>query len=161
MPCWPRVDGLVSTTRIEERQEQDMDVAAPMATGTAQDRYVRDNLAGARHWLAQAHGLLAQRPAIVAPREHIERAIDAARTAAEHLYDVGQVDDPVEAVREALAAAEAIMVVVNRLEFPRPAAVDVREVAAQQLREVDRTIAGLEQALAIPLERRHAFALAT
>jgi hypothetical protein len=122
-------------------------------TAAAPDRatadYVQLQLTGARRLLEEAHGLLAQRPAMVAPREHVERAIGAARNAAEHLYDVGQLDDPHEAVREALAAAEAIMVVVRRLEDARPAVVDQRALAAAQLREVDGTLATLEQALGV------------
>jgi hypothetical protein len=114
------------------------------------DEYVRLQLDGARRNLAEAHGLLAQRPAIVAPPEHVKRALGAARNAAEHLYDIGQIDEPVEAVREALAAAEAIMVVVQRLDTNRPAMTDTRKLAAEQLRGIDGTLAELERALGLP-----------
>lgn len=109
------------------------------------EQYVLDNLAGARRWLAEAHGLLAQRPAITPPTEHIDRAVGAARCAAEHLYDIGQIDEPAEAVREALAAAEAVMRVVDRLVDGRPAINDKRELAAIQLREIDQALHTLEQ----------------
>ncbi len=114
------------------------------------EAYVRTNVAGARRWLDEAHGLLAQRPAMVPTPDHMQRAVAAARNAAEHLYDVGQVDEPVEAVREALVAAEAIMTVVRRLEHPRPGMVDVRARAAEQLRDVERTLAGLEREFGLP-----------
>jgi hypothetical protein len=130
-----------------EGTELGMDVEAVQPTPTNVQQYVRENLAGARNWLAQAHAMLAERPAIVAPPAHVQRALAAARNAAEHLYDVGQVDEPVEAVREALAAAEAIMVVVRRMEHPRPGFIDGRELAAAQLAEVDGTLAGLEREL--------------
>lgn len=112
--------------------------------------YVRENVTDARRWLTEAHGLLAQRPAIVPPREHLDRAIAAARNAAEHLYDIGQIDEPVEAVREAMAAAEAIMVVVDRISKPRPGIVDGRALAAEQLAHVNGTLVALERSLGLP-----------
>lgn len=118
-----------------------MDIAAV----TPHEQYVLDNLTGARRFLDEAHALLATRPAMVAPPEHLARAVAAARNAAEHLYDIGQVDEPDEAVREALAAAEAIMQVVRQLTDPRPAINDPRERAAIQLREVDRALHALER----------------
>lgn len=126
-----------------------MEVAELQAPVTTHGEYMKLQLGGARRWLNEAHALLAQRPAMVAPKEHVEKAIGAARNAAEHLYDAAQVDEPNEAVREALAAAEAIMVVVRRLEDGRPAVVDARALAAAQLREVDGTLAGLERTLGI------------
>lgn len=116
------------------------------------EQYVLDNLAGARRWLVEAHGLLAARPAIVPPKEHMDRAVEAARAAAEHLYDIGQVDEPVEAVREALAAAEAIMQVVRRLTDGRPALNDKRELAAVQLREIDQALGTLERRYLVPAQ---------
>lgn len=115
------------------------------------DEYVRLQLNGARQNLAEAHALLAQRPAIVAPPEHVKRALGAARNAAEHLYDIGQIDEPVEAVREALAAAEAIMIIVRRLDTNRPAMTDNRALAAEQLRGIDGTLAELERELGLPV----------
>lgn len=124
-----------------------MEVEAVQAPVMTHEDYLKLQLDGARRYLNEAHALLAERPAMVPPREHVDKAIGAARNAAEHLYDIGQVDEPVEAVREALAAAEAIMVVVRHLEVDRPAMVDARKLAAEQLREVDGTLAGLEHAL--------------
>ena len=145
-------DGLhVDETRSMKMnpKERDMDVEQVTTPVMGVNEYVKLQLGGARQALAEAHALLAQRPAMVPPREHMEKALGAARNAAEHLYDVGQIDEPVEAVREALAAAEAIMVVVRRLDQNRPAMVDQRALAAEQLREVDGTLAGLEQALGL------------
>lgn len=119
-----------------------MNVQAPTPT---REQYVLDNLAGARRWLIEAHGLLRARPALIAPPEHLERAVEAARTAAEHLYDIGQIDEPEEAVREALGAAEAVMQVVRRLTDGRPPINDAREQAAIQLGEIDQTLRTLEQ----------------
>lgn len=126
-----------------------MELEATGAVMTTPQEYVWDNLAGARRHLAEARALLMERPAIVAPKEHVDRAASAARTAAEHLFDVGQADDPVEPVREALAAAEAIMIVVRDLENPDPTIADPRALAAAQLQEVDGTLAALERALGI------------
>jgi hypothetical protein len=108
-------------------------------------QYVLENLAGARRWLAEAHALLAQRPAITPPPEHLRQAVNAACNAAEHLYDIGQVDEPVEAVCEALASAEAVMQVVRSLRDERPAINDRRALAAVQLREIDSTLRALEE----------------
>lgn len=116
---------------------------------TPYEQYIQLNVNGARQYLAQAHALLAQRPAMVAPQDQIRQALGAARNAAEHLYDIGQIDEPTEAVREALAAAEVIMTVVRRLDFPKPGAVDVRARAAEQLLEVDMTLGALERALKV------------
>ena len=124
----------------------ELDTVQPTPVMPPQE-YVLLQLTGARQALTEAHALLAERPAMVAPREHVERAIAAARNAAEHLYDIGQIDAPEEAVREALAAAEAIMVVVRRIDVDRPGMVDARKLAAEQLQHVDGTLAALERDL--------------
>lgn len=108
------------------------------------EQYVRTNLTGARRWLNEAHGLLAQRPAAVPQKEHIDQAVAAAYNAAECLYDVGQIDEPDDAVREALLAAETIMDVIRKLENPRPPFMGGGVTAATQLLDVDRTLAALE-----------------
>lgn len=132
-----------------------MDVDAAMAPSTmTTHQHVRLGLADARLWLAAAHDALGLSLPEVAPRERMQRAVDAARRAADHLYGVGRLDAPGDAVRAAVDAAESTMVVVRRLEYPRPAAVDVRAVAAGQLEHVDGALARLELAICSPVAAR-------
>lgn len=129
-----------------------MDVDAVMAPDTiTTDQHVRLGIADARLWLAAAHDALGLSLPAVAPAERMQRAVDAARRAADHLFGVGRLAQPGGAPAAAVAAAEATMVVVHRLEYPRPAAVDVRAVAAAQLRHVDGTLAGLMRSLELPV----------
>lgn len=105
--------------------------------------------------LTPPHAIFAARPAIVAPDDYLERGVNAARNAAEHLLDIGQVDEPVEAIREALAAAEAIMDALHAFVPGPQNAADQRALIAWQMREFDATLAGLKRRLHIPAEQRH------
>lgn len=117
-------------------------------------RYIADNIASARVALQDARGILSQRPSLEAPPEVVEKAIDKARCAAEHLFDAGQVNEESEAVREALAAAEVIMNVVRGLENGQTGIDRTRSQAADLLLSVDHTLVSLERELHLSAKGR-------
>lgn len=132
-------------------------ITAPLETPRPVElEYVAGRLAAARTAIGDAQDLLATRPLLApADPERLDQVLTAATNAAEHLFDVAQVDEPLEAVREALAAAEAIMTAVHGFTVAEPTVEDRCAHITVQLHEVDATLAGLERRLHIPDEWRH------
>lgn len=115
----------------------------------SQKQYFADSVAAARHSIARASSILRTIPMAASAEEHLEQAVEYARDAAEHLYNAEQMMEPDEGLREALAAATAIMTIVGRLEEVVPHPGTVGDSATRRLLTVDRTLARLESDLGL------------
>lgn len=110
-------------------------------------QYIADNVSQARELLAQARAALAIAPRQDVDATHDDRAINYAKNAAEHLLDVEQVENPPEAVREALIAAEAILEVTRAFDNRQLDPDAVRHAAHMRFLDIDSNLAWMQRHL--------------